>query len=114
MLQRLNRRIRELFDSAAVYADNMVMMFAPVQFENSRAAFKVVARNQPGGLELGQHPVHGGKPDILVGIEQAPIDILSRQVVPRLHGQNVQNLDARRRDFKAGFAQILAFHSTPH
>ena len=114
VLQRLNRRIRELFDSAAVYADNMVMMFTPVQFENGRAAFKVVTGDQPGGLELGQHPLHGGKPDILIGIEQSPVDVFSREMVPRLDGQDVQNLDARRRNFKAGFAQILAFHSTPH
>jgi hypothetical protein len=31
MLQRLDRRIRELFHAPAVYTDDMVMMLTPVQ-----------------------------------------------------------------------------------
>jgi len=114
MLQGFDRGIGELFDVAAVYAHDMVVMLTPVQFEHCRAALEMVACDESGRLELGQNPVDGGEPNVLVGVQQPPVDVLGREMVTRLYGQNVQNLDARGRDFKAGFTQILAFHSTPH
>ena len=68
--------IHELFDPAAVQADDMIVMRALVELEDRHAVLEVMAGDQAGGLELREHAVDGGEPDVLVGLEQGAIDVL--------------------------------------
>ncbi len=111
MLQRFDRIVGELFDPAAVHTHHMVMMLTPVQLEHRRTALKVVAGDEAGSLKLGQDPIDRGQTDVLIGFQQAAVNVLGREVMSGFNGQNVEDLDARRRDLQARFAQILAFHS---
>jgi hypothetical protein len=90
----------------------MIMMLAPIQFENSRPALEMVPGDESGRLKLGQDPVHGRQTNIFVGVQESPVDVFGRQMMARFDRQNVEDLDARRRDLEACFAKILAFHST--
>ena len=75
VLQAFNFVIRELDDIAALNTHHVVVMFALVHFENRMAAFEVVPLNEPGCLELGQHPIYRGQTDILPRGEQLLVNI---------------------------------------
>jgi hypothetical protein len=40
----------------------------------------MMARHDTGRLELREHPIHGGQPDVLVQVEQTTVDILGAHV----------------------------------
>lgn len=61
--------VKKLFDTPALVADDVVVMTAPLQFENGLVALEVQTGDQARGLELGQHPVDGGQADFLPGIQ---------------------------------------------
>src|SRR5579863_7437001 len=75
--------IHELFDAAAVQADDMIVMGTLVELEHRHPILEVVAGHEARGLELREHPVNGGKPDVLVRLEQRAVDVLGRQMPRR-------------------------------
>ena len=107
-----DRFIDELFDAAAVQTDDMVVMRSLVEFENGHAVFKMVPRHQPGRLELCEHAVHRREADVLVRLDQALVDALSRHMTSRAPLENLEDLEPRTRDFEAGLAQIFAFQTS--
>jgi len=109
----LDTLVRELLDPPAIGAHDVVVVFALVQFENSRAALEVMARDEPGGLELREHAVHGGEPDVLVGIEQAAVHVLGAHVTRLARRQDLEDLESRHGDLQAGTAQMRRFHCLP-
>ena len=54
----------ELLDATALQADEMVVMVALVQLEHRLAGLEMMADEQARLLELRQHPVDGGEPDV--------------------------------------------------
>jgi len=106
VLPFLDAHVRELLHPAAVRAHDVVVVLTLVQFEDGGAALEVVTCDQPGGLELGEHAVHGRQPDVLVGLEQAPVDILGAQVAGLAGRQDVEDLEPRYGDLQAGTAQL--------
>ena len=64
-----------------------------VQLEYRRAALEVMARDEARALELRQDAVHGREADVLVRLDQAPIDVLGAHVTRLAPGQDVQDLD---------------------
>ena len=54
--------IDKLFDSPARQAHQMIVMRAFIQLEHRAAALEMVARQQPGLLELRQHPITVASP----------------------------------------------------
>jgi hypothetical protein len=103
--------IHELFDAPAVDADDMIMMRALIQLENSHAVFEMMTGNEAGGLELREHAINGGQANVFVSAQELPVDVLGGQVARGAALQNLQNFEARQRDLQAGFAQVLTFHS---
>ena len=67
--------IHELFDAAAVQSHYMIVMRALVELEYRHAILEVMAGHEARRLELREHPVNGGEPDVLVGVEQSAIDV---------------------------------------
>jgi hypothetical protein len=72
--------VEELFDVAAVKADDVIVMRAGIELEHRQPAVEVMPAHQAGGLELRQHAINGGQPEVLMLIAQAPMDFLRRQV----------------------------------
>jgi len=112
-LPLLDAVVGELLDPAAVGAHDVVVVLALVELEDGRAALEVMASHEPGGLELRQHAVHGGEPDVLVGIEQASVHVLSAHVARLARGQDLEDLESRHGDLQAGTAQLRRFHGLP-
>ena len=52
LLPFFDAAVHELFHAAAVDADDMVVMSALIQLEHRHTPFEMMARDQPGGLEL--------------------------------------------------------------
>jgi hypothetical protein len=65
LLVLLDGLLDELHDLATPDANQVVVMATPVQLEDGLSAVEVVAAYQPGPFELGQHPIHSGKADLL-------------------------------------------------
>lgn len=80
MLPLLDCGIDELFDAAAGQAYQVIVMRAFVQLEHRASTFKVIARQQPGLLELRQDAVHRGKSDVDVLGNQRLVNILGAHV----------------------------------
>jgi len=110
-LARLDSLFGEFLHAAAFQADDVIVMAALVQFEDSHAIFKVVARDEARRLELSQHAVDGRKPDVLIRLKEAAIDVFRRQVAGAAALENLQDLKPRQRDLETNFTKILAFHS---
>jgi len=109
----LDAVVRELLDPPAVGAHDVVVVLALVQLEDRSAALEVVARDEPGRLELREHAVHGGEPDVLVGIEQPAVHVLGAHVTRLARGEDLEDLESRHGDFQAGAAQMRRFHGLP-
>lgn len=93
MLPAFDFGIDKLFDPAAGQADEMVVMRAFVQLEHRAAAFEVIASQQPSLLELRQHPVHRGKPDVDMLGHQRLVDVLGAHVAHAEFGAALKNLE---------------------
>src|SRR5262249_46072822 len=102
--------IHELFHAPAVETHDVVMVRALVELEDRHAILEMMARDQAGSLELSEHAVDGREPDVLVRLEQRPIDVLRRQMTRRAALEDFEDLQPRQCDFQTRFAQVLAFH----
>ncbi len=95
----------------------MVVMAAFVQFENRLAGFEVVALQQAGLLELGQHPIDGGQADIQSVGQQVAVDILGRDMARRAFFlqlvEEIENLQARIGRLEADALEVVGMgHGT--
>jgi hypothetical protein len=103
--------IIEFLYSPAVYADNMVMMKAALQLEYGLPAFEMMPGDKSRSFELGKRAIHSSQPDLLACFKQQPKDGLGCKVPILGFFEKLQHLEAGCGDFKAGIAQILAFHA---
>ena len=62
--------------------------------------------DQTCGLKLGEHTVHSGQTDIIAGIAQGTVDVLSTHMLMPGVGrfQNLQNFDPRQGYFQTNLA----------
>jgi dihydroxyacetone kinase DhaKLM complex PTS-EIIA-like component DhaM len=65
VLAFLDFGVEEFLDLAALQADQMVVVVALVEFEHRLVAVEMMADQQSGLLELGEHAINRGQPDIL-------------------------------------------------
>src|ERR1700685_3120962 len=63
VLALFDAAIHELFNFAAVNTHDVIVMRALVELEYGHAAFKMMARDQTRGLELGEHSIDSGEAD---------------------------------------------------
>src|SRR6218665_428271 len=94
-LALLDLRIEEFLDLAAGQADQVVVVMAFVQLEHGLARLEMVPRQQTGLLELRQHPVDGGQPDVGAFHEQGLVDVLGRHVALGRFLEDLKDLDTR-------------------
>ena len=105
LLALLDAVVAELLDPPAVRADDVVVVHALVEFEHRRAALEMMPRDDARRLELREHPVNGGEPDVLVQVEQAAVDILGAHVPQGAAArENFEDLDPGIGDLQSGTA----------
>ena len=73
--------VAEFFHSAALQADQMVVVFALVQLKHGLAGLEIMALQQTRLLELRQHAIDGGQPDVLVVLDQLAVNVFGRKVL---------------------------------
>ncbi len=86
------------------------MMFAEVELEDRMAFVEMVAGDQAGGFELGEHAVDGGQPHLVAGFQQGLVHLLGAHVALLGFLEELENLQAWQGGLESGPFQILAFH----
>jgi len=112
-LPLLDPGIDELFHPTAIEAQDVIVVRAGAEFEHRHAIGEVVTCDQSRRLELRQHAIHRGEPDVFSGIDELAIDVFGRQMAIAAVLENLENLDARQRHLQSRLAQIIAFHVEP-
>lgn len=97
----------ELFDVPALQTYDVIMMFAVVEFENRFVAFKMVAYQQAGMLELGEYAVYRGQADILAAAAQDVVDVFCAQVALFAALKQSQHFQSWQGCLEAGALQIF-------
>ncbi len=112
-LQHFDGFVLKFFYSAALGADHVVMMFAPIEFEYGVAAFEVVTLNQARGFELGQHPVDGGQTDFNALGNEASVNLFSREMAFSRFStfEDFEDLDARQGDLETRVSYVFGFQN---
>src|SRR5258708_11790259 len=97
-------RVDELFDLAAVHADDMIVVRALIELEYRHAVLEMMARDQAGRFELRQHAIDRGEADVLGRAEQPPVDLFGRHVAGDPALEYLEDLQARQRDLQTCLA----------
>jgi hypothetical protein len=104
LLPLFNFFVEKLFDPATIEAYEMVMVRALVQLEHCLAGFKVVSMQQPGLLELREHPVYGRQADIHVFGQQNLVNVLGAQMAHLTILKDIEDFESGQRCLEtAGF-----------
>ena len=106
VLAFLDFAVEEFLDLAALQADQMIVVVAQVEFEHGLVAVEVVANQQPGLLELGQHAVDGGEADILAFVGKQAIHLLGSHVPLVALLEQIEDLQARQCGFETDALEI--------
>ncbi len=99
--------VEEFLDVPALHANDMIVMFAVIEFEHRFVAFKVMPDQDTRQLELGQHAINRRQADIFTAGQKLLVHFFRAQVPIIAIFKKIQNLEAWQRDFKAGFMEIL-------
>jgi outer membrane protein assembly factor BamE len=84
----------ELFHSAAIETDHVVMVLPFIELVDGLAGFEVVAAEDPGLLELRQHSVYSGQADVGVLVEQLSKHILRSHVTLTTAMKNIKDFQS--------------------
>src|SRR5262245_33181586 len=107
VLALLDVRVVELLDAAALQADEVVVVPALVQLEHRLAGLEVLARKQPGLLELREHAVDGGEADVEALAEQLLVDVLGGEVAHLARLEELEDLAPGQRRLEAALLEAL-------
>ena len=109
-LQTLDLVTDEFDHLAGLDVHHVVMMMALGQLEHRMAALEMVARDQRGGFELGEHPIDRRQANVFAGVQQMAINFLRAEVARITRLKNLEDLEAWQCDLESGLAQVLVFH----
>ena len=109
-LALLDGLVDELRHPAAAHADQVVVMLAGGQLENRRAAVEVVTDDEPGLLELGQHPVHGREANRFSARAKPPVDVLRGDVQVAAVLENFEDPKSRQCRLQPGAFEVGGLH----
>src|SRR3989338_1444309 len=106
-LARLDGRIVELLDMAALQTNDVVVVLALIEFEHRFAALEIVARQQPGLFELRQHAVDRGQPNVVATGQQVLVHVFRAHVALLPQLEQPQYLESRHGRFEPGAFQMI-------
>lgn len=109
-LQLLDLLVDKLDYGAGIYVDHVIVMLFASELVNGVSVIEVVALNDTGLGELGEHPIHGCQPNGLFRVQEVLVDILGRQMVRIRLLKHFQHFEARQSDFQSGAFEIVARH----
>lgn len=113
-----NFRVVEFQDLAALQADQMVVMFALIEFEHRLPGFEVVAGQKPCLLELGENSVDSRQADVDLLADQQAMHVVCGHVVNGRPGlrlvKELEDLQPRQRCFEADAFQIVGIGLAGH
>src|SRR3954465_12461316 len=111
-LPLLDLGVVELLHPSALQADQVVVMLALVQLEHGLAAFEVMPYQNSGLLELGQHPIDGGEPDVHALLPQNLVHVFRGEGADIGVLEEIEDLQPRQRSLEAdGFEIVGLLHS---
>src|SRR6188474_2043765 len=96
-LALLDLGVVELLDAAALQADQVVVVAALVELEDRLAGLEMLARQQPGLLELRENPVDGCESNVHAFGDQRLVDVFCRQVANLARLEQLQDPAPRQR-----------------
>jgi hypothetical protein len=85
----------------------MVVMMPLVQLEDRLPGVEVMADEQARLLELRQHPIDRGEPDVRAFGEQLPVDVFGREVPHLRRLEDRDDLEPRHRGLEPGVLQFF-------
>ena len=110
VLAPLDLGVDEFLDAPAREAHEVVVVRSLVELEHRAPAFEVVAREQPGLLELREHPVHRRQAHVDVLRDERLVDVLRAHVAPAALGgtalEDLEDLQARQRRLETHVLQV--------
>src|SRR5690348_11369291 len=109
VLALLDLGVVELLHAAALQAHQVVVVPALVELVDRLAALEVVAHEKPRLLELREHAIDRGEPDVGVLVQQLAVHVLGGEVALVAVLEEVQHLEPRHRDLEARALQFLRF-----
>ena len=86
-------------------------MPAFVQLEHRLAAFEVMAYQDAGLLELGQHAIDRGQPDVHAFLQQHLVDVFGGEVAHVAVLEQIEDLEARQGGLEADGLEIVGLWS---
>jgi hypothetical protein len=112
-LARLDGRIVELLDMAALQTNDVIVVIPLVQLEYRLATFEMVLHQQSGLLELGEHPVYRSQTHVLSYVEQLSVNVFRAQVAFFAFFEQIQHLESWQGGFEAcAFEVFRLVHMT--
>lgn len=99
--------IVKLFHLAAIQANQVVVVFALIQFKNSFPALEMAAAQDTCLLELGQNPVDRGQSDIGTVLDEQAKHVLCRHVPLPVALEHFQYFQARGCRLESGAFQFV-------
>ncbi len=110
-LPPLNFGIIELLDDSALDAHEVVMMVAVVQFEDGFSRLEMMAYQQPGLFELGEHAINGRQSDFRSFAKQHSVHVFCREMALFAVLEKIEDLESGQRRLQPPAFQILrGFH----
>ncbi len=107
LLAPFNFRVIELFDPAAIKADQVIVVLAFVELIYRLARLKVAAVKQPGLLELRQHPINSRQAHIGALVKQHAKHVLRCHVALPAVLEYLQDFQARQGGLQAGAFEFV-------
>lgn len=101
LLAPFNFVVVKFFHQTAVKTYQVIVVRSFIQFKYGLAGFEMIAMEESGLLELREHTIHGSESHIHVVGKQDLVDIFGTQVPHIAVVKDIQNLDARQRNFQA-------------
>lgn len=93
VLARLDFRIDEFFDPAALHTNQVIVMLPVVQLEYGFSGFEMVPFEQAGLLKLSQYAINRGEPNVHAFVHQQTINILGRHVALAAMLKKLENFE---------------------
>ena len=106
-LAALDIRIEEFLDPAALKAYEVIVMSALVELEHRLAGLEVMPDEQSRLLELREHAVYRGEPDIDAFGEQLLVDVLGREMADLALLEQVDDAQPRKRRLETRALEIV-------
>lgn len=107
-LPLLDLGVVELLHTAALHAQQVVVVAALVELIDRLFVVEMMSDQQAGLLELGQDPVDRGQADVLVLPVQQAMDLVCRKVAPRRLLEQTQDAQTRPGRLQTHAFQLLA------